>query len=112
MVSAIRRLDELPPHLTTGLGPLQGPVSALDLQALEATIAPWQLPADVVAQLMWTDGLVREAWWPSLNAGPLLRARAIARDYKLHQEWASEAALPFLLPLYGRPTSRRPSTPR
>src|SRR6185312_9396295 len=97
MIRAIARLDELWPGRARALGVRPAPVTPEDLDALAEVVSPWELPADLVALLKWADG-TGQVWLPTLNTGPLLSARGMARHYELEADMGGDDALRFLLP--------------
>ena len=93
--------DALSVHAADVWRSLRPPVVEGDLDALRQAVAPYDLPTEVVALLRWADGQVEDApWFPSFEAGRLLRAADAAGHYKwLREEAAPGAPYSLLVPI-------------
>jgi SMI1 / KNR4 family (SUKH-1) len=79
----LKRLSAvLPGHAPEVWASLRPPVGDDELESLRYAIAPYDLPADLVALLRWANGQSEErVWWPGMECGPLLSARQAAEHY-------------------------------
>jgi hypothetical protein len=78
------------PHLLAELPP---PVTDHDLAALADSVAPYELPDDLITLLRWHDGTGEGDWlWPHFATVGLSRASLIARDYPDYRDMTDEAA--------------------
>jgi hypothetical protein len=82
MEEALERLDRLMPERAAELWTSRRPpVTDADLDRLRRAVAPYELPADLITLLRWSDGVPGD-WWPSLSVGALLGAGLAADLYE------------------------------